>query len=107
MKIIIRDNKIFAVHGDEQFIEDKYVGMVIRIVPDSYSVKLGDPDPYLSLDQATQDIYMKRITDINTILPSWSQVLNRIDAISNLADAKVVLKNIAKIVYWLVKNRDI
>ena len=37
-------------------------------------------------------------------LPSWSQVSASCDAISNLAEAKVFIKKLTRIVYWLAKD---
>ena len=39
-------------------------------------------------------------------LPSWAQVENVVHGISNLAEAKVVMLKIAKVVYWLARNKD-
>jgi hypothetical protein len=38
-------------------------------------------------------------------LLSWSQVSDVVDAISNLAEAKVFIKKLARVVYWLAKNK--
>jgi hypothetical protein len=42
---------------------------------------------------------------IDDNLPSWSQVETALDNISNLAEAKAALKKIAKVVYWMAKNK--
>lgn len=39
-------------------------------------------------------------------LPSWSAVSKAVDNISNLTDAKVFLRKLARIVYWLAKNSE-
>ncbi len=44
--------------------------------------------------------------DINTNLPTWSQVSNAIDNANNLSDAKVILKKLARVVYLMAKNSD-
>lgn len=38
-------------------------------------------------------------------LPSWSAVSTAVDNIANLADAKVFLKKLSRVVYWLAKNQ--
>jgi hypothetical protein len=38
-------------------------------------------------------------------LPSWSQVDTAITNIANLADAKVFIKKLARVVYWLAKDK--
>ena len=42
--------------------------------------------------------------DINTNLPDWITVGTVADNIANLADAKVFIKKLARVVYWLAKN---
>lgn len=37
-------------------------------------------------------------------LPSWAAVASEVDNIANLADAKVFIKKLARLVYWLAKN---
>lgn len=37
-------------------------------------------------------------------LPSWAQVENNINNITNLAGAKAVLMKLARVVYWDIKN---
>jgi hypothetical protein len=37
-------------------------------------------------------------------LPSWKQVSDSIDGAANLAEAKVIIKKLARVVYWLAKN---
>jgi hypothetical protein len=38
-------------------------------------------------------------------LPSWDKVSTTVDNIANLADAKVFLKKLARVVYWLAHNK--
>lgn len=54
---------------------------------------------------AEQDRQTQRAADIATNLPSWAQVNTSIDNISNLAEAKVFIKKLARVVYWLVRER--
>ena len=46
----------------------------------------------------------QREQDIIDNLPSWSQVDTAITNISNLDEAKVFLRKLTRIVYWLAKN---
>ena len=39
-------------------------------------------------------------------LPSWSQVSTAVDNISSLAEAKVFIKKLSRIVYWLAKDKE-
>jgi len=38
-------------------------------------------------------------------LPSWDQVETAVDNIANLADAKAFIKKLARVVYWLTKDK--
>ncbi len=38
-------------------------------------------------------------------LPSWSAVSDTVDNIGSLADAKLFIKKLARVVYWLAKNQ--
>ena len=38
-------------------------------------------------------------------LPGWSQIESSLNGISNLAEAKIALKRIALVVYYLAKNK--
>ena len=39
-------------------------------------------------------------------LPSWAQVDQAVTNISNLADAKAFIRKLARMVYWLAKERE-
>lgn len=39
-------------------------------------------------------------------LPSWNQVSTAVDNIANLADAKAFLKKLARITYWLARDKE-
>ncbi len=49
--------------------------------------------------------YMKN-KYINDNLPEWNTVGNAIDNISNLNEAKVFIRKLARVVYWLAKNEE-
>ena len=64
-----------------------------------------------AVDQATVDAYLAqealqalRVQGLVENLPTWLQVSKAVDNISNLAGAKVFLKKLARVVYWLAKN---
>jgi hypothetical protein len=42
---------------------------------------------------------------INDNLPDWATVETAVDNIGSLADAKTFIKKLARVVYWLVKNK--
>lgn len=44
--------------------------------------------------------------DIINNLPDWSTVSNNIDNISNLNEAKIFIKKLSRIVYWLAKDSN-
>ncbi len=96
------------------------VGSEIIWLPNQYLSLLDnkiDPDfvypddPRLTMDQAELDMVnevnadrAQKVLDIQTNLPSWSQVESYLDGLANLAEAKIALKKIARVVYWLAKN---
>ncbi len=49
----------------------------------------------------------QKANDFLIMLPSWAQVQTAINNIANLADAKVFLGKLARIVYWLAKNTSV
>jgi len=62
-------------------------------------------DPVQSAAKAAQAANtLARQTDMAIILPSWAQVAAAVDRLSNLTDAKVFIKKLTRVVYWLVKN---
>jgi len=52
--------------------------------------------------EAVQEAKMQAFLDN---LPPWTQVSTAVDNIGNLADAKVFLKKLARVVYWLARNQ--
>jgi len=46
----------------------------------------------------------QKLEDIITNLPTWSQVDTAITNIASLADAKVFLRKLSRVVYWLAKD---
>lgn len=81
-------------------------------VPDPEAVKFNwQTLEFLPLDPADKTPKMleeeakaQRDQDIIDNLPSWSQVQTTISNISDLADAKVFLEKLTRVVYWLAKN---
>lgn len=53
-------------------------------------------------DVARRDAKIQSLSDN---LPSWDKVSTTVDNIANLADAKVFLKKLARVVYWLAHNK--
>ncbi len=54
---------------------------------------------------ADQAIIDQKIQDFIDSLPSWSAVSTSIDNIGSMADAQVILKKMARVIYWLAKNQ--
>ena len=53
---------------------------------------------------AQETLMALRAQAIKENLPTWQQVSDSVDNISNLADAKVFLKKLSRVVYWLAKH---
>lgn len=47
----------------------------------------------------------KRKQDFIDALPSWQQVADAIDGVTTIAGLKVVVKKLARVVYWLARNK--
>ncbi len=78
-----------------------------------YRLSIGDPDPTDDIDpvvlQAHVDELAAQAAKAQAFLdnlPSWTAVSNAVDNIGNLAEAKVFLKKMARVIYWLVKNSE-
>ena len=56
--------------------------------------------------EAREAIITARAQDIASALPTWAQAEAAIDGVSNLAEAKAILKKLARVVYWLAKNAE-
>ena len=77
--------------------------------------KKFDPGTEALVDLEAGDITPKAQAELNEAakmqalvdnLPSWSQVDEAITAIGSLADAKVFIRKLARVVYWLAKNSE-
>ena len=55
-------------------------------------------------DAAVANSQESKAADIQANMPSWNQVESYLDGLANLAEAKLALKKIARVVYWLAKN---
>ena len=58
----------------------------------------------IAAEQAAAKLAAEKDTVFENNLPSWSQVQNAIENISNLADAKVFLGKLSRVVYLMAKN---
>ena len=54
---------------------------------------------------AAEEERAQRLADIADALPSWQQVSDAIDGVTTIAGLKAVVKKLARVVYWLAKNR--
>lgn len=75
--------------------------------------KIGEEFPQGALDTkpiippTKEELLLEqRLMDIDDNLPSWATVNDEISSISNMEDAKAVLRKIARVVYWMAKNSD-
>ena len=82
-------------------------GRFVTIV-DGQVVIDPDREAILAAEAAAQAIIdadtISRAADIQANLPTWDQVSTAVDNISDLSSAKVFLKKLARVVYWLAKN---
>lgn len=81
----------------------------MKDIPTAETIKswITEHEAYLATVQDAQTSEQSlRDQDIMTNLPSWSEVSANIDKISDLAGAKASLKALARVVYWLAKNKS-
>lgn len=92
----------------------------IRFVAKDYILKPNERDGYgdalpkfpltaTELAEITANIKKsaKQAADIEANLPSWGIVKTAIEGLSSLAEAKVILVKLARVVYWLAKNAEV
>ena len=53
---------------------------------------------------AHAEVQAAKAQDFLNNIPSWAGVSTAVDNIANLADAKVFIKKLARVVYWLAKD---
>ena len=67
-------------------------------------------DPYEIAKEATiaaqREARRVKIQDFADNIPSWNAVDTAITNITNLADAKVFIKKLSRVVYWLARNQQ-
>lgn len=67
--------------------EDEFRGMIAALPPTEQQL-----------------ILMQKEMEIESNIPTWDIVESSIENIGSLADAKVFLKRLSRVVYWLAKN---
>lgn len=87
-------NAVNAGYNKED-VEEKLV------TDDEFAVIMRTPDVI-----ATEESLAKRAADIEDSIPSWQQVSDAIDSATTIAACKVILKKLARVVYWLAKNKE-
>ena len=83
--------------------------VLLADAPDDESMWDGEawvPDPEkVDARLAEEARIAAKIAAISDNLPSWSQVDAAVTNIANLADAKAFLLKLARVVYWLARDR--
>jgi len=76
----------------------------------SWDSLLAEWDKYTTeqqiITQTQQAKTTARTQAIEGDLSSWDQLSTSVDKIENLADAKVFIKKLARIIYWLAKDSE-
>jgi len=101
-KLWIRLNQLVSQPQCRTFNEDydRIEWNDVRPLPSAEEIEAIDPTPYLP-----QTVTAQKTKDIIDNLPSWAHVSKAVDNIANLADAKIFLKKLARVTYWLAKNK--
>lgn len=80
-------------------IEEKYTENNYRT---EYSLR-ESAEQVLSREKKEADVLQKG-KDINDNLPTWSGVSMAIDNATTITELKIIIKKMARVVYWLAKN---
>lgn len=84
--------------------------MIIRW-PASLGVKPTDAELNVILTEyqthltEVENEQQQRVDDIGDNLPNWNQVSASIDNATSVAGLKIIVKKLARVVYWLAKNK--
>lgn len=101
----IYDNEVLHRMGAMSVTADPLANTT-TVTPDIDITNYDSVKQQIDQEKATIEAdKIQKVNDINSNLPAWKQVSDEIDGISSLAGAKVALKKIARIVYWLAKNQ--
>lgn len=88
-----------------RFVGPNYMPIEGEVIIEGDALPTFNPTPLeLQEETARVTVETQKLNDIVTNLPSWSQTDTAITAIGSLADAKVILKKLARVIYWLAKN---
>ncbi len=96
----------------------------LRFTPDDYVLKEGEilfkrggsmlPDieslhlhSFLDSRTAKAQQQIDRDVELADALPTWASIEGAVDAITNLAEAKVFLKKLARVLYLHIKNSGV
>lgn len=58
----------------------------------------------IAMEEAKTQAETAKLQAITDNLPSWTEVEAAIDGVTTIAGLKVVVKRLARVVYWLAKN---
>jgi hypothetical protein len=90
------------------WLPDEFLGLLENkleqdfVYPDDPRISM-DTETLALVNSKTNDYHQKPL-EIETLLPSWSEVESTLNSIANLAEAKVALKRIARVVYLLARK---
>lgn len=80
-----------------------------EVTPLEYAeARMLDP-VYIARQQSLQEQKLaeeQKLQNIVSNLPSWQEVSDAIDGVSTIAGLKVVVKKLARVVYWMAKNTE-
>jgi len=93
----------FVVNEIKREVQTTYV------VTDKTQSKIDTYDAEQAAAQAAilaeQERIAQKAKDISTNLPSWSEISTSIDNASTIVAMRVIVKNMARVVYWLAKDK--
>lgn len=108
MKVCVFENNVVVYHPvatDEALLQHcADIGYpqveIMTVTPEQLTSMLRTPEVI-----AKEQSEAQKKADIIDALPSWQQVSDAIDGVTTLNGLKVVVKKLARVVYWLAKNQ--
>ena len=97
-------NKVHFLDRDED--EGILPAGCVQITKEEADALLAPTPEELATKAARQAIIDAKAQALLDNIPSWAQVDAAVTNIANLADAKAFIRKLARVVYWLAKDRE-
>lgn len=97
-----KNNKPCTASNESPYDTPENRAIVEDVIKNYASLKAA----HLAKQQAIADAKLAKTQEIIDSLPAWNTVSAAVDNIANLADAKVFIKKLARVVYILARTEE-